>query len=64
MQEIREEFEPKNATELDEDKISTEAHLVNFGWDRCKEKLFEKLDKIEGENNGRDRTNKIQTHRR
>ena len=47
VQEIREEFEPKNATELDEDKISTEAHLVNFGWDRCKEKLLKKLDQIE-----------------
>lgn len=45
--EIREEFEPKNATKIDPDKISNEAGLVHFGWSRCKEKLFTKLDQVE-----------------
>ena len=50
-EEIREEFEPNNATNIDE-KICTpinDSTLIAVGFKSCKKRLFEKLDKIQGE---------------
>lgn len=50
-EEIRKEFEPSNATKIDENVCTptNEAMLVANGFKSCKRRLFKKLDEIQGE---------------
>lgn len=48
---IRKEFEPSNATKIDENVCTptNESMLVSNGFKSCKRRLFKKLDEIQGE---------------
>lgn len=50
-EEIRKEFEPSNATKIDENVCTptNESMLVANGFKSCKRRLFKKLDEIQGE---------------
>lgn len=49
--ELRKEFEPKGANVIDEKMYppTNEAMLISKGFQSCKKRLFEKLDKIQGD---------------